>query len=33
VEADLAGVEVLRGIDIADGDGNDLELHVHEALR
>ena len=32
-EADLAGVEVLRGIDIADGDGNDLELHVHEALR
>ena len=29
-EADLPGAEVLRGIDIADRDGNDLELHVYD---
>src|SRR6516164_2445665 len=33
VETDLPGVEVLRGIDIADRDGNDLELHVHGTSR
>src|SRR5215472_6460823 len=33
VEADLASVEVLRGVDIAYRDGNDLKLHVHEPLR
>src|ERR1700736_2749098 len=32
-EADLLGVKVLRGVDIAHRDGNDLELHVHEPSR
>src|SRR5262249_51710554 len=33
MEADLLGVEVLRSVDIADREWNDLELHVHEASR
>ena len=32
-KADLPGVEVLRDIDIADRDGNNLKLHVHKASR
>jgi hypothetical protein len=32
-EAGLLGVEVLRGVDIAYRDRNDLKLHVHEASR
>src|SRR2546427_7184645 len=28
VEADLLGVEGLRGVDVRDRDGNDLELHL-----
>src|SRR6266702_3527486 len=30
-EADLPRVEVLRGVDVADRDGYDFELHVHDA--
>ena len=33
VEADLAGIKVFGGIDIAYWNGNDLKLHVHEASR